>query len=334
MRLRELAREIFKERQPPGSVIFRVDAGRVEGLSFGHLSRCMILAKELKRSSCSNVLFLMRDYREGIEYAKSCGFEVSAIKAKSSKREHDKAVMKIISAIMPDCLVADLPDDDPNKYLDFARQRGIFTVCMDDTAKRSFRSDVILNSSILAGGRKYKDSLSTTRFLLGMDYFIMEDCDVKKASGKMGSLSVLITFGGSDMSGLTEKAVSALAESSWNGIDFTVVLGPGFKKKTSIMDISGTIRGKFSIFRSPKNLRRFFVQSDLVICGGGTTLYELYKIGIPCVAIASTAFEGRVIKAFVEKGLVAAGLVRWSKKRFLREFERARSIVRGRGCRR
>lgn len=328
MRLNGLTREIFKERFPPKKVLFRVDAGRVEGVSFGHLFRCLILAKELERSVGSEIVLLMRDYKTGVDFAKSSGYILKTIGALLSKPKHDSLVKEWILNIKPDCLVVDLPDNDPNFYLEYARRHQILTVCLDDTAKHSYQADVLLNSSILVDRSQYGYCLPTTRFLLGMDYFIMDDYIIKTPRVvNKDYISVLITFGGSDVSGLTMKTVHALAELHWYNINFTVILGPGFKGKHAIIDISRPLRNIINIVQSPKDMKTFFAENDLAICAGGRTLYELNKIGIPCLAIASSKNEALVIKKFMEKGLLLSGLEAWDKQLFLKELRYAFSSL-------
>lgn len=330
MLLRELAKEIFKEKFPPKKVLFRVDAGRVWGLSFGHFSRCCILAKELQGSVNSEITFLMRDYSEGVDYARSFGWTVETLEMTLPKERHDLLVKEWISKIKPDYLVVDLPVDDPNSYLDYARNDHILTVCIDDVSKRSFRADVVLNSSILADRDKYAGCLPTTRFLLGVDYFIMDEYSIKKdCDGHKDRISVLMTFGGSDPSGLTEKTVRALAETPWDNVKFTVILGPGFKEEQNIIDAAKPLRDKMVIVRRPKEIKNFFIRTDLAICAGGATLYELYKIGKPCLAIASIKHEAAVIKRFIEKGLILSGLISWNKERFVSQLRDSLSAVSG-----
>lgn len=317
MRLRELVREIFKEKFPPELVLFRVDAGCVNGLSFGHVSRSKLIADELKRAGAESV-FLMRDYEEGVGYVRSFGYKVELIDRSARLKDHDQIVIERISAICPDCLVVDLPFDDPNRYLDHAGSSGIFTVAIDDTCNRFFNADVVLNSSILADRGKYANCPGSTRFLLGMDYFPMQDRRLEsRRMRKEGRISALLTFGGSDISGITEKAVKAIAEVSWDNAEFTVILGPGFKDADSVIANSQRLHGKMSVVNFPKDLTSFFYENDLVVCAGGTTLYQACAIGVPCIAIASSEHEALVIERFVATKLVFAGMKRWDKKLFL-----------------
>lgn len=329
MRLKELTREIFKEKFPPRKVLFRVDAGRVEGLSFGHISRCLTLAQQLKQSANSEIVFLMRNYGEGVAHAKTYNYIVETLGTTLSKRAHDSLVMEHISRVKPDWLVVDLPDDDPNSYLNYARQNGVLTVCMDNTAKYSYLADVVVNNSILADRNAYETCLPTTRFLLGMEYFIMDDYHISKHGRlKKEPISVLMTFGGSDISGLTEKTVLSLAELSCEDVTFTVILGPGFARYDSVIEASNNMRKNINVIRYPKDMKQFFRTHDLTVCAGGFTLYELYKIGMPCIAIGSNNNESLVIKKFTEKGLILAGLSAWNKEEFLKKLKYAVSILR------
>lgn len=329
MLLNRLVREIFKERFPPKRVLFRVDAGRVSGLSFGHLSRCMTLANELKRSADSEIIFLTRNFREGVSYARLSGFNVKTLSLSLSKNKQDRLVTGFICSFNPDCLVVDLPSGDPNSYLRYARSRGAFTVCMDDTARRSYDADVILNYSILADKKQYRECPAGTRFLLGMDYFIMDDYkgpEVSEASN--GYFRILITFGGSDITGLTKKVLSALTESGWNGAKYSVILGPGFKGDKPIMKLYRLSSGKVAVYRRPKNITDLFIKNDLVICAGGMTLYELHRLNKPAFAIASNKNESLVIRRFIRDKLLLSGMESWNKRDFIRNLHKCYRQIR------
>lgn len=69
-------------------------------------------------------------------------------------------------------------------------------------------------------------------------------------------------------------------------------------------------------------LPRYFYRNDLVVCAGGTTLYELCAIGKPCIAIASNGSESKVIEKFRKKKLILAGLDKWDERLFLKELKR------------
>lgn len=323
MRLSELVKEVFRGNFPPRKVIFRVDAGRVKGLSFGHLFRCMLFAKKLRKYYGADIVFLMRDHKDGVACARSFGYRVTTLKRSLSGAGHDEAVIGHIRKIGPDHIVVDLPYGTPNAYLDYARSRHVFTICIDDMAERSFRADVVLNSGILAQRKRYKACLPKTRFLLGMEYFPMDErSDIEKSFTKNGRPRILITFGGSDPSGLTGKTLRALAKIDSGNVRFEVLLGPGFKGRRSVKSALRVLSGKASVFDYPKDPLKYFYRSDLVVCAGGTTLYALCAIGKPCIAIPSNASESRVIKKFREKKHILAGLDKWDEILFLKELKR------------
>ena len=320
MELSSLTKEIFEERYPPKRVLFRVDAGRVRGLSFGHLSRCILLAEELERSAHSKTVFLMRDYKEGMAHASSKGMEVETMALDLSGEPYMAVVKRSIESIKPDAFVFDIPDEDPNVYLRYARDKGVFTVCIDDTAERSFEADVILNSSILARRSNYRLTLPNTRLLLGTDYFIMDGGRQKSEHREDSGFSVVISFGGSDPSGLTEKVVDVLKNTTWDGINYTVVLGPGFDSGSYLKRVGKRLADNIIVADNPDDLIGYFSDCDLVICAGGRTLYELNTIGVPAFAVATNGYEARVIEAFKKRGAVIEGMSSWRRDDFTRRL--------------
>ena len=306
MRLSDLIGRIFEGRTRPGHVLFRVDAGRVEGLSYGHLSRCHILSQWLRGNWACAVTFLMFRTPDGIRQARNWGETVMALDREEDLRFPPPA----------DAVFFDLPRGPAASDLNTAVEMGLWTVVIDDGAASVERADVVLNSSILASGLSYP---AGARLLLGPRYFIMPDRHDMPNHGTRkggGIKKVLVTMGGSDPAGLTTKIVQALSTRQWPRADFTVVLGPGFGDDTDVQRAAADFKGPMRIVRNPEDLLDLFVQSDLVICAGGRTIYELWALGVPALAVAGIRHEAEVVRAFLDRGLIKGGLTEWHPERF------------------
>jgi spore coat polysaccharide biosynthesis predicted glycosyltransferase SpsG len=144
-----------------------------------------------------------------------------------------------------------------------------------------------------------------------------------KGRKQNNELSVLITLGGSDLTGLTLNVLKALTKNDYCGFVFNVILGPGFKDNGDIDKVAGCFPDKINVFRNPPDLLPFFVECNLAICAGGRTLYELNALKVPTIAISSIEHEMITIKAFKEKGMILGGLNKWDECDFLKLFEYA-----------
>jgi spore coat polysaccharide biosynthesis predicted glycosyltransferase SpsG len=132
---------------------------------------------------------------------------------------------------------------------------------------------------------------------------------------------LLLTFGGSDPTRLTEAVLRTLTGMSLDDVSFTVVLGPGYGAPTPVELLVAALN-RSTILRAPKDLLKVMADHDLVICGGGRTMYEAWVQGIPFMPIGSAAHEAQEIKGFLERGLIRFGLEEMDGAAFGRMLER------------
>ncbi len=63
-----------------------------------------------------------------------------------------------------------------------------------------------------------------------------------------------------------------------------VVIGAGFKDVNVIVDVMDD-KSELIYYPDANMMRRLMLESDIVVSGGGQTLYELARIGTPVVAV-------------------------------------------------
>lgn len=304
----------------PAVVAFRVDAGRKQGLSFGHLSRCLLLARTLQRERGTRAVFLMRDMAEGVDFARTQGVRVTAWTEGLDADQERALVLDSLVAEGAGWLVHDLPYPEVDKELFAAcRERGARTLFIDDARFVVPGADVLLNSSILAPARTPRRA--GVRMFLGPQWFLWEGDDGVVAAPGPWEKTVLLTFGGSDPTGLTVKAVKSLSALSWPGVGFRVMLGPGFAQAGEMESLIRD-RADCEIVRDPPSPLAYFRAADVVVCAGGRTMYELSALGRPFVAVASAAHEVEPVREFVRLGLANAGLETFDGKRLAAELRR------------
>lgn len=319
-----------------GTILFRVDAGRAPGLSYGHLSRCLMLSRELRQRGTDTAL-LMGGLPDGVAYARSQGERVLPPTPDALRRTSART------------LVIDLPYDPEPELLEAARSAGLLLAYLDDTGRSHIAADVVLNSSILATPDMYP---LVRMALLGPEHFFMppEDMALSRRCGGRATANVpcapvapnapaipsaqsspvttptsdtrprvALTFGGSDPTGLTGKVLAALADAALP-LSLTVILGPGFANESPIEPLAESLAA--TVVRAPERLLPILCDADLVLCAGGRTLYECTALGLPTLAIASTDNEAAVIAAFLARGMLPAGLAAWDAGLFVRTLRR------------
>jgi spore coat polysaccharide biosynthesis predicted glycosyltransferase SpsG len=310
MRLRDLISLLFEGIHPGQQVLFRVDAGRLGGLSFGHLMRCHYLAQGLRDYREVHSVFLMEPLTDGIEEAKALGEKVVPLSPGAFRD----------IGLRSRAVVFDLPEGPAELDLAMARQFGLRSIVIDDVNRPVPWAHVILNSSILAAPDPYPEE---ARLLLGPDYLIVPESFERATNSNQkgeGRFTVLITFGGSDPTGLTTKVMKALSGQEWPGVVFEVVLGPGFTEGEQVRQLAKGFKQRVEIATNPPDILPHFARAALAICAGGRTMYELSYLEKKFLPIASTAYEGETIGAFIRKGMIPYGLTAWKKTEFMRSF--------------
>ena len=313
--LKEWIHLLFKNHKNPEAVLFRVDAGRTYGLSFGHVSRCLVIARVLQEEYGSKITFLMRDFPDGISHAVRYGYTVKKIPIQPD-REDRWTLMEAIKEYQPDMLIIDVPYKDiDTSYYGILRERGINIVFIDDSRFIYPDVDVLLNSNILALKRMQKinnQEYINTRFLLGTDYFIFDEFLKEDTVGMQDeACNIVVTMGGADPTSLTPKVLKALLEEDWPGYVFYIILGPGYPDSNEIEALIGESRKQYHVVMNPANLIPFLQRCDFAICAGGRTMYELLYFNKKFFPIATAEHEAEVVSEFISRGLIENGLTSW-----------------------
>lgn len=325
-RLRRIATwlgELFAEAEPE-RVLFRVDAGAEPGLSFGHLSRCLRLAGALRREG-THCLFLMRDLPEGVSQARAAGFSVQTLPPQRTGEA--QPLLEALAAWPADWLVHDLPYEDApllreaDAVFRACRAQGRHSVFLDDARFATPAADVICNASILAPERTKISPQSPSRFLLGPRYFIFDHAPVSRPTPPAQSRErrILLTFGGSDLTGLTVRALTALATTAWPGVRLTALLGPGCRDADAVAALAGACVLPCRVLHNVPDAIALLRQSDFVVCAGGITMYELLSLQKPFLPVASASHEGAAVDALRKRGWITAGFETWPGNEVFRD---------------
>lgn len=281
-------------------VLFRVDAGCVPGLSFGHAFRCMALAQRLRDRHGAAVGFLMGDNPDGVRVVRDRGFQVE-----TSARDPDMEVAKI-GQMGADLLVLDLPE--PAAWpLARVRRGGRAVAVLDDTGGKRLDADLVVNGSVVAEFRRYPFRHPGTEYLLGPEFCVLGgDFDAAPPRAHARTMDrLLVTLGGSDPAGLTAPVVRALAQSA-PSIRTDIVLGPGFVGAEEIRAFAATADAQTIVHEAVPSLAEMMRRADLAIAAGGRTAYELAATGTPAILIASHPTEAPVVRAFERLGTCLA----------------------------
>jgi len=278
-----------------GRIIFRCDAGRIPGVSMGHAFRCMALAREMMQAG-TEVLFLMRDYPEGVNALRSRGFAVETIGRTLSPHEEAE-----IAARMPgDVIVFDLLNAGPvTQALPATAKR---VVVIDDTGNNPVRGHLIVNGTIAAERLTYPGSPPEATLLLGPAYCILgEEFDAIPPQTGERRHDLVIFMGGSDPAGLTMKVARFLMRSG-SSLAIEIILGSSFAGEDGVRTLMADYAAPCEITSAPASIVPSFHNARLALVAGGRTVYEAAATGLPGIILPSIEHENSAARLFSATG--------------------------------
>jgi len=254
-------------------IVLRADGGASLGL--GHLGRALAISAQLGQHDCVVMTRCDGPFASGAQFLEANMPNVLRLRDEGEFFER-------LAEFSPDIAMLDVLDTTED-YIQGVRRHAAFVVAFEDLGPGAVLSDIIVNDL-------YHDPYPLKNHWCGVEYSIV--APQFEALGcapepRPEVREVLVTFGGADPSGLTEKALSALADV---GRDFTVtvVLGPLNPGRSCNLSDRG-LRGE--VVRSPRSMAALMHRSDLVITSAGRTVTESMSQGIPTIALCQNVRE-------------------------------------------
>lgn len=259
-------------------IVFIADGNKKLGI--GHVTRCLALAKEIKKRFDCRISFLMKDSDAVSKKVLGHGYEI------------------IIDFKRADAVIVSKPDI-KKKDLINAREKSKTLVILDDSSKTDYIADIIVKCSFVPQLRKSNPD-SKTKFLIGPEYIILDEefrnlnSRKKKINSKVKS--ILITMGGGDVNNLTPKIMRALDGTEAKK---TVIIGPAFHEKGYLKNKKGYV-----VKKEVSDMADLMASSDMAIVGGGITLYETVCTGTPSIVLCQTGYQIMEAERFEKRNLI------------------------------
>ena len=291
------------------NILFRVDGGHAIGT--GHLSRCLTLARAAKKHAIRSRFVVYGD-ADAAEIVRRAGFRLDL--CQSTSIEYQVEDVEGFS-IVDEVVVLDFIHSGSlaqieamPKLLGAWREKAWQLVLIDGSANQSLRAhmDIIDVDMILApyAGDCCAENVPYLQ-LFGPRYFILSEGyqQLPKRISRAKANRVLVTCGGSDPCGITEKIMLGLNLIKFQ-LQIQVTLGSlfGSKLKTSILQIAKYSRHNVTMLDAPENLAEAMLWSDIAVATSGLTKYELASAGTPMASLSINADHEAVNSAFLKEG--------------------------------
>lgn len=284
------------------SVLMRVDASAEVGM--GHLGRCLTLADAL-RSGGARVGFACGG---DVALCRSAvalhGFELVA---EMASPEDVRQLIDVIGEPREyDTVVVDHYELDVEWERELARA-GVTIAVIDDLA-RAHESAILLDQNLYAGAEhRYHGKVpGDCKLLLGPRYallrpeFELASRTIRQRAGEV--YSVLVSYGGSDPTNETAKAITALI--GIPGIErIDVVIGPAMRDAETLRGMAGD-DPRFTFHVAPDNMAELMAAADVALGAGGSTNWERCILGLPSLVTTVALNQVEVAEELASCGAI------------------------------
>ncbi|RYZ80405.1 MAG: UDP-2,4-diacetamido-2,4,6-trideoxy-beta-L-altropyranose hydrolase [Proteobacteria bacterium] len=281
------------------NVAIRLDCNSQVGA--GHLSRCLVLAEEVKRRQ-GEVIFLISEISEA-SWIKDAGYEFRRIDSSSED----------YSAVHPhDWLVIDHYRLDARVEIQVSKAFSKVMV-IDDLANRNHTCDLLLDhNAYLNPEHRYQNKIRPRRerieLLAGPQYALIRHevllCRENRIQGREKVIpdQIWVNFGGGDTGFVTLHVLQAIRLVRPNArLKILVTESSSYRKEIQqlVTEMNGSLFGKL---KHPELEMRDCV---LAIGGGGVSALERACLGIPSFVISMADNQNEICTDLSKQGVVS-----------------------------
>ncbi len=298
-------------------VVFRADASNLIGA--GHVSRCLALADELAGHGAS-VEFLCRDLpgHGGMSLARS-GHGVHWLPpvpetgdaAGGAQEEDARACAGLLDGNAPaDWLIVDHYGLDSHWERAMAPHARHLMV-IDDLANRDHDCDLLLDHNFVAGyEQRYAARVpSRCRLLLGPRHALFRPEFDAVRGHRTPALPppwrLLVSFGGSDPTGETEKTLHGLMRLARPDLAIDVIVGEQNPRREAIRALAAGLPGAV-VHVQPGNMAEIVAAAHLAIGACGVSALERCYLGVPQLVIVVADNQVASAAALAQAGVVVS----------------------------
>ncbi len=286
----------------------RVDAS-VE-IGTGHLMRCLTLAGQLARMNAS-VRFITTELPGNLRsFLSGKGYAVDYLPASRSPSfdwEGDaRNTALLIRNDAPDYVIVD------HYSLDARWESVIRPWCrkimvIDDLADRRHECDVLLDQNLKQNMQERYDKLVSAHCmkLLGPQFALLREDFIearRHLRERDGSVRrIMISFGGSDPSNETAKALGAIQRLDQSAMAVDVVVGSSNPHRRNIEALCNSLPNT-KYYCQIDTMAQLMAEADLFIGAGGSTTWERCYLGLPSITLILAQNQQELTEAVASAG--------------------------------
>ena len=268
---------IFEQILSRKKILVRIDSGIKIGM--GHVYNMLTILNHFRNDE---ILIVMQKNRNlGSHKFKENLYNVKSFSTNSELK-------KIIDDFKPNIIFNDILNTTEN-YMKNLKKFNSMIVNFEDIGNGRKFANLVFNPI-------FKDRKKLTQEFYGGKYACVRDefRIWKNLSLRKNVQKILISFGGTDVSNITKKTLSIIEKDNMKNIEFTVILGHGFKYKNKIKQkIQQLRKNNFKIILVEKSdfLAQHIRETDFAIISNGRTVFEVACMDVPILTISANNRE-------------------------------------------
>ncbi len=286
-----------KTTQASGVVLIRCDGSPQIG--FGHLTRCLALARALRDREGLGVRFAIGANATVQRKIIEQGFPIDV--RPESEHEVDW-IQSVITENSAAALVLDIRTRLSRDAV--ARLRTSTPICViDDGSERRFEADLAIYPPV-PQVRELDWEGFDGDLVSGWDVVMLAN-EPTPHGGRHNCPRILISMGGADPAALTVPTVRTLMRLDRKEMPFTlkVVIGPAVDQPDHVAQAIHRFDPDAEILRAPDTLTDILAETDLGIVSFGVTAYEAAAAGVVHIALCIDEDHERSASAFTDAGV-------------------------------
>jgi spore coat polysaccharide biosynthesis predicted glycosyltransferase SpsG len=272
-------------------VLFLIEAGGRYGL--GHLMRCAVLMDALRARGGRPISALRLGERELPDWTLPSAPFITLERDDAAATSQAEAVA---GAQRPGWVVVDGYGLLASDVVARMHAMGLRVLAFDDFGTDGGGADLVVNQNRPPSAKM--SGIAASR-LLGPQYALVDPTYASHRDKSVaGSIErIVLTFGGSDQHGLTDRAVAALACVP-GAFYLDVVIGPYHR----VREFAPPGRHRLAVHQKPNGLASLFGTADLAISAAGTTCWQICCVGVPLIAVQTVDNQREAVRCLAEQG--------------------------------
>ena len=295
-------------------IAFRADSSEMIGT--GHIYRCMTLAEEFRKKKINSVFICQKFQKNLIYFIKKKNFKVITVNNNFNRKDNKflknhflpwskemqtrdfKSTFQKIGNLNIKWILID--HYGLSEIWEKLASNKYKVAVIDDLKNRNRFCDLYINYHYLPFNREHQKKLKkhNCKKLTGINYSIVDKiyCPEKKFaqnSNLRRKKSIFVFMGGVDRKNYTYKIFQILKKKVFSKFKITILIGLGNLKRKILLKKAQKVKN-IKLVKKMINksiMKKYYINSDLVISPAGVTMYEQLLCGANSLIIPQNFYQ-------------------------------------------